>query len=55
MKKIIIIIQLVLVCFLYNASIYAQSKLETGIIGLKNESEGVRQTVSEALAKLSVM
>ena len=52
MKKIIIVIQLVLVCFLYNTSIYAQSKLDACIIGLKDANKIVRRDAADALGKL---
>ena len=53
MKKIIIVIQLVLVCFLFTNSIYAQSKLDAGIIGLKDENKDVRVAAAEALGELN--
>lgn len=52
MKKITIVIQLVLVCFLYNTSIYAVSEFDEYIIQLKDKDKDVRYKAATSLSFL---
>ena len=53
MKKIIIITQLVLVCFLFNSPTYAQSEIDAHIAAFKSENGSDRRNAAKALRDLN--
>ena len=53
MKKIIIITQLVLVCFLFNSPGYAQSEIDAHIAAFKSENGSDRRNAAKALRDLN--